>query len=488
MVRVALLLLILVISVIAGVSADAADPSRIKVRYSISPETVRVVLDLPAAADFADESIPTMAVVSVATPLDEALPPVLLVDAVVDSVLVLPDGAGQALLMIPLLKARKVHVFTVPAAEGKPFRVVVDVLKRFTATERRAVSPAITYIRQETQTDDRYLATHTLEIDTRDPHVHLAAVAAQGDRERVSTMVTRTGAVGGVNGGYFLDGTRPVGLLKTEGQVRSMPIWGRTAAALPVHGTPTIGNPIGRWRLFLADGTVRDFYDWMDATIGPTPLPSAVACGNTIAAVPANPGGLTVVVHGGVVVTRTTGSVSLTRSQMAIRLTGEDAEVLDMPLEVGEMVAFSPLLTPADWLECPAAVGGGPRLLRGGVPAVSGVAERFQRDILFGRNSRTALGVTADDRVLLVAIEGVGPYGGGVTLDDLAGWLKARGVVEAMNLDGGGSTTMAIGAETVNVPAGGWVRPLASGVLVYDDRMPPLVPSAPTAAKSGGST
>jgi exopolysaccharide biosynthesis protein len=125
-------------------------------------------------------------------------------------------------------------------------------------------------------------------------------------------------------------------------------------------------------------------------------------------------------------------------------------------------------------------VGAGPRLLRNGVVEITADTERFKPDIRLGRKARTGLGVTRDGRVLLLAVEDPGPYGGGATLEELAELLKARGAVEAMNLDGGGSTTLAIGPVTVTAPPGAWTRPVASGVLVFDDRMvPPAPPVAP---------
>ena len=84
--------------------------------------------------------------------------------------------------------------------------------------------------------------------------------------------------------------------------------------------------------------------------------------------------------------------------------------------------------------------------------------------------------------MLIIAVEAPGPYGGGATLDELASLFKTCGARDAMNLDGGGSTSLAIGAETVNYPPKSWVRPVACGVLVYDEDMAkkPDIPVATT--------
>ena len=90
-------------------------------------------------------------------------------------------------------------------------------------------------------------------------------------------------------------------------------------------------------------------------------------------------------------------------------------------------------------------IGGGPRLVRDGEVHITGEAERFQRDVLEGRAPRTALGFTADHKLLLVTVNGRQPgVSVGMTLTELAELMLELGAVNAMNLDGGGSTTMVI--------------------------------------------
>ena len=468
--------LISAIGLLFAVVAATADGLPLNVRYSTAPEKVRVVLDLPRAVKYSDQSTPNQVRIALELPLMTALPEITLTDPVVASITTAPDAEGKALLTISLNKARKYTVFTLGPQSGKPDRLVVDIIKRFRTEETRALSPAITCTRLEQQTDDRYQVVHFVEIDTRDPKVSLNVIAAHGERERVSAMVGRTGAVLGVNGGYFMQGTRPVGLLKAGGQLLSMPIWGRTAAAFPKTGAPVFGNPQGAWRVTLPDGTMRDLPDAFDASVL-DPMPGVVVYrGGQLTQVPANPAGLNVLVQNGCVASRSCDMVPLAPGDLALRLTGAEVAALDAQLAVGAVVTATPVLTPP-WEEFTTAVGAGPRLLRDGKLAISGSEERFKSDILNGRPARTAIGVTARGTVVLVVVEAPCSYGGGATLEDLAGLLKSRGVVDAMNLDGGGSSALAIGAATVNYPAGAWVRPVASGVLVFDQRLTP--PPAP---------
>lgn len=71
---------------------------------------------------------------------------------------------------------------------------------------------------------------------------------------------------------------------------------------------------------------------------------------------------------------------------------------------------------------------------------------------------RTAAGVTADGKILLVTVDGRLPgHSLGVQTPELAELMIRFGAVDAINLDGGGSTTLVFADETprlVNVPSG----------------------------------
>ena len=452
----------------ARADGDITPPPR--VRYSVSPETVRVVLDLPSETTYTDLFTPSAVQVAVATPLAQALPALAVTDPVVTSIAVTADAGGQALLTVSLAKPRKCRVFTLPAAGDKPFRVVVDVLKRFEQEDQRALSPAITYTRIEQQSDDRYMVAHLVEIDTRQESVHFAVTPAAGERETVASMTARTHAVCGVNGGYFLDGTRPVGLLKSDGAVITVPLWKRTAAAFPRSGPPVFDNPTGAWKVTLPDGTTRVFPDWVDDL--PVKSPARVIPGASVLNAPANPNGLTVIIHDGKILARTTAATPLARGDYALFLTGAEAQALDAQLSVDAAVQVEAQLTPV-WSDYPNAVGAGPRLLKDGQLCITCDEESIPPDIRTGRHARTGLGVGADGLVLLAVVEAPGPYGGGATLEELAELLKAHGALDAMNLDGGGSSSLGIDGVTVNYPPKSWVRPVACGVLVYDDGVAP---------------
>jgi exopolysaccharide biosynthesis protein len=117
-------------------------------------------------------------------------------------------------------------------------------------------------------------------------------------------------------------------------------------------------------------------------------------------------------------------------------------------------------------------VGGGPRLVLRSAVAIG--AEGFRHTPV--RHPRTAFAVTDRGTYLLVTLDGRQTASVGMRLDELATELIALGAVEAMNLDGGGSTTMVVRDAVRNSPSDGRERPVSDAILVFSDPGPGVVP------------
>jgi hypothetical protein len=102
-----------------------------------------------------------------------------------------------------------------------------------------------------------------------------------------------------------------------------------------------------------------------------------------------------------------------------------------------------------------------------------------------GKNPRTAIGMTANGRVMMLVVDGRSSVSEGFTLHRLGRWMRQLGVVDAVNLDGGGSATMWInGRGVVNDVAnsGDVERPVSNAVVILPGPDPTqLVSHAPRA-------
>jgi hypothetical protein len=86
------------------------------------------------------------------------------------------------------------------------------------------------------------------------------------------------------------------------------------------------------------------------------------------------------------------------------------------------------------------------------------------------RHPRTIVGHTADNHLLMVVVDGRSPTAAGMTYSELATTLISLGAVNALGLDGGGSSTMWVRGEpssgVVNTPSDGSERSVANAVAV----------------------
>ena len=103
------------------------------------------------------------------------------------------------------------------------------------------------------------------------------------------------------------------------------------------------------------------------------------------------------------------------------------------------------------WWKMKTAIGGGPVLLQEGRINITNQEEQMFVDGLNDRHPRTAMGYTKNRKLIILVIEGRNPgKAEGATLAEEAKILQDLGCVEALNLDGGGSSCMLInGRETI---------------------------------------
>ena len=126
------------------------------------------------------------------------------------------------------------------------------------------------------------------------------------------------------------------------------------------------------------------------------------------------------------------------------------------------------------WKGYESVLQGGVRLVQNGKFAVYPKEQGFKDPGIFRKATRTAVGITDQNKLLLVAVNKE------IFLSELAGILKALGCRDAMSLDGGTSTGLAVGLDIIFTPGR-----MLSNVLMVVRRPPP--PTETTAAVDAGS-
>ena len=305
-----------------------------------------------------------------------------------------------------------------------------------------------------------------------------------GERARPSTVSRRLRAVAAVNGGYFAADGNPAGALAAGGRLLSEPVGGRSAlllaaagtrrvAALRFEGTARVGG-----RVRLLDGVNRAPGE-IPACGGrggdrPTERPdAATTCTDPSelvaftpewgARTPRRGGSLDALVRGGVVVAqRAGGGTAIPADGSVLTATGGARRLLSgagpgAPAELDPALRARPAGDTAGDV-----AGGGPRLVAAGRLRVRSSAEGFaplsapwfHASFVAARHPRTLAGVRADGSLLLVTVDGRrAGWSAGVTLREAARVMSSLGARDALNLDGGGSTAMAVRGRTVSRPS-----------------------------------
>ena len=343
---------------------------------------------------------------------------------------------------------------------------------------------------------------YVLRADLRDPYLELRPIVGADDtleqRQTVPAMAKRTGAVAALNGDFFYMGGsgRPIGPVVKDGRLLASPTDGENlyAFALTTSRVPLIAalKFTGRVRgtggeAFPLAGINKPFPgepgdllfmytpDW-----GPTTARAWSTGADVVQAV----------VDGNTVKQTVYGDTpaAVPRGGFVLAGSGDAARFLAERCPAGTTVTVEWRLTP-DLNTLSMALGGYGLLVHEGRPTGT-----YPPD-LGGRAARSAVGFSRDGRYLyLVAVE-KGPASAGMTLAELAGFLADLGVWEALNLDGGGSTTLVARplGETDPIPvnqpqAGNW-RAVADALGLYSTaprgRLAGLLVRGPAAVVAG---
>jgi len=113
-------------------------------------------------------------------------------------------------------------------------------------------------------------------------------------------------------------------------------------------------------------------------------------------------------------------------------------------------------------------LGGGPILIQDGIIDIATDEEVFFGTTIPDTHPRTASGITSDGDLILLIVDGRQLISRGVDLTELASMLHDLGCIDALNLDGGGSSALVVNGTLLNRPAGKTTeREVMSAIAVF---------------------
>jgi hypothetical protein len=118
------------------------------------------------------------------------------------------------------------------------------------------------------------------------------------------------------------------------------------------------------------------------------------------------------------------------------------------------------------------AVGGGPVLVQNGAIRITNNEERkFMGKAINDKHPRTAIGYTNDNKLIILVIQGRFPgTAEGATLTQAAQMLKDLSCIEALNLDGGGSSCLLINGKETITPSDNKKQRATPAVLIIQNK------------------
>jgi hypothetical protein len=190
-----------------------------------------------------------------------------------------------------------------------------------------------------------------------------------------------------------------------------------------------------------------------------------------------NPEGIEVVVRRNRIVSIAdlTGSSEVPGDGYVISAVGKSRAWIKTHLRRGSRINFSWSLTSADpdqrthWRSAYSMLGGGPQIIKAGKVDINDKQEKMSPTFRTDRHPRTAIAKLASGQLLLITVDGRQPgVSAGMSLEMLADALLELGAVDAINLDGGGSTAMVVRDKLVNRPSDQTgERPVSDAILVF---------------------
>ncbi len=134
-------------------------------------------------------------------------------------------------------------------------------------------------------------------------------------------------------------------------------------------------------------------------------------------------------------------------------------------LPIGTSLQLESTTFPSDLNLYPNIVGAGPLLIQNSQIVLDAKAEQFSAAFIRELAARSAIGQTADGTILIVTAHNrIG--GKGATLAEMAQIMSQLGAVNALNLDGGSSTTLYLGGQILDRPARSSAR-VYNGIGVF---------------------
>ena len=322
---------------------------------------------------------------------------------------------------------------------------------------KEPIAPGVVRYKYEISRDKKNAQANVVTVDLNNPHIKINTVAGGGtytNKATVSQMADRTNAVALVNGDFFtmqLQGV-PLGASIIDGDMKSSPavltdIWSfgidenNTAFIDSTKFVGSITAPNGK--SYPIDGLNKTFYwyqpskeysheskiqmydsFWTSKSRGDKTAGEVLLSEDNVVEQ---------------IVYRKNIDMKIPKGKKILQVSGGSERFVRENIKVGDKVQINTKIEPnRNWKMM---IGGHALLVE------NGAIKKYTKDVtsIGGIRARTAVGISKDGKtVYIVSCEGRTKRSAGLSLNELSQFMLDLGAFKAMNLDGGGSTAMAV--------------------------------------------
>lgn len=384
-------------------------------------------------------------------------------------------------------------LITAVPTSGISFGGTTSAMGTMLLTENRQIAPGVLWQQIKAQNGITPLALHTLSFNLKDPNIEMQSFSGDkvASRMTVSKAIAAAAATGqnvvaGINGDFFSLATgTPIGLLIKNGELYSSDGTYAQAIGFRADGSVIFDDPRltfaleSEWKNLVIAHINKDQGDYgpylytnrFGTTTGSKADSIEVVLSYDGRALAIGQNTPVTVIE----VRENVQSTPIGANQIVLSARiGKVGHASLKGLAVGDKFDLSIKDLDNKWNDVTQSVGGRTRLIRDGA-IVSGLSAT-------NLNPMSLIGVKTDGTVVALEVDGrQAGYSGGISHKTAASILLELGCVQALELDGGGSSTISLRTPgnaktgTVNRPSDGSERAVSNGLLLVSKHLPSAV-------------
>lgn len=361
-------------------------------------------------------------------------------------------SGGQTILRVALAQRFRPRVSTLPS----PNRLVIDI-RSDSMIERDIVwAPGIRWRQRYVSVGAARFPVVMLEVNPRQRGLEIKPIqtnpATAVGTSPLITMAQRAQAVAAINAGFFNRNNQlPLGAIRRDNRWISGPILNRGAIAWNSVGEVLMGRLGLQGRVTSSSGQQFPLFALNSGYVGTGVSLYTPDWGATYTPVLDNETIITVqnnqVMRQQTAATQGQGSFAIPSNGYLLVARGTAAVAPALP--VSSSVQYQQATSPNEFDRYPNILGAGPLLLQNRQIVLNAAAEGFSEAFIREAAPRSAIGKRAEGTLMLVTVHNrVG--GAGPTLGEAAQVMQQLGAVDALNVDGGSSTSLYLGGQLLN--------------------------------------